>query len=73
MNELEKLRAEVKIPKTEKERAEMEASFLKRVFRPLFPLCPAEQSSQSAYRISPVKSLCDGLTIAFFVYYNSYD
>lgn len=29
MNELEKLRAEVKILKAEKERAEMEASFLK--------------------------------------------
>lgn len=30
MNELEKLRAEVKILKAEKERAEMEASFLKK-------------------------------------------
>lgn len=31
MNELEKLRAEVKILKAEKERAEMEASFLKKL------------------------------------------
>lgn len=31
MNELEKLRAEVKILKAEKERAEMEASFLKKI------------------------------------------
>ena len=31
MSELEKLRAEVKILKAEKERAEMEASFLKKL------------------------------------------
>lgn len=31
MNELEKLRAEIKIIKAEKERAEMEASFLKKL------------------------------------------
>lgn len=31
MNELEKLRAEVKILRAEKERAEMEASFLKKL------------------------------------------
>lgn len=31
MNELEKLRAEVKILREEKERAEMEASFLKKL------------------------------------------